>query len=124
MNPLNCELSIGNYVNIEQTTYRVVEIRDDRIAAVWISGGSAEITSDWLPIKLTRETLTNLGFEEAGFSSLLDGSNKRIVWGIDLQFTALREIEGNFFYHDVNIEYVHQLQNIHYLETKTHLKWI
>lgn len=75
------------------------------------------------PIRLTRELLREAGFYEPDRSSANELEMHIRVWESENRYLVLdvREIDGvtKYFFLGAELEYFHQLQNLHYTLTNT-----
>ena len=110
----NKDLRIGNYINYEQTTHRIIELSEDTCTSEWNKAERpdpythpySEITG----IPLTEKWLLKLG--------MINNSNE---WSIkSKEITFILENFNNKYYYTGGegvilsepINYVHQLQNL------------
>lgn len=121
------ELRIGNYININRQTYSVVEIKTTTIISTTVNGDIFKnelnikqvkpiaITKEWLSkldLKLRYETddYTMHQFGDTEFDIIYDFAKLENKFSITF--------EGNPI---AFVEYIHELQNFHFLLTKVQL---
>ena len=119
------ELRIGSLVNYEQTTHRILTLGQTTCESICINSKSHLDTyerpyKEYAPIPLTEEWLERFGFTYEG----------RTYMGLDeftnQGFIVLREQDQYMFcyenangdYVDLEIETVHQLQNLYFALTE------
>lgn len=105
------ELRIGNYINYEQTTHVIAELHSDKVLHFWEQCTSDRYFSEYQSIKgikLSKQWLLKLGFEldEEGTAFF----HQRTGFPLTKQFTMY----AGSYIEWVKIDYVHQLQNLHF----------
>lgn len=124
------DLTIGNYINYEQTTHIVVELHKDKLIHHWIKHSNDEYVTRYdqiLSIPLTHSELENLGFNEddvflenrKGYFADTDIFVEKV--GEDYWLSEfVNEYEVIRY---VKIDFVHELQNMYYYHTKKEVKY-
>lgn len=111
------ELRVGNYV-LDSYNGKITRVNWQEIK--WIQ----ELTDRYIPIELTEEILLKSGFE-------LKGIIFRINNGFTNQFDVNYSLSRNIYYYDsskygiyneVELKYLHQLQNLYFALTGEELK--
>jgi hypothetical protein len=118
------ELRIGNYVNIEGDVVKVKEIYEKSIHYA-NSEYESFATEDFIqPIELTEEILVKIGFEKFVKSFRMELSGCRLDYFIDKTLYIYKKHTNCCLIKDLEIkcEYIHQLQNAHYLLTNEELE--
>lgn len=129
------QLRLGNYVMYEQTTHVVTAMSRTLIETEWAGGTEnyIHLPEELDPIPLTEEVLLRCGFEkdnykkghigidyksgEMTFDFVLEEPGFMGEW--DKHYTF--ELPGHRF---VNVEYLHQLQNIFFAITGKELEYV
>ena len=116
------ELRIGNWVNLKDiiTTYQKVIMIDSEVNVIQCQNDIHSPLEDYEPIPLTEEILSGWGFEyddingDSGYwqKRPTDSGLFRILLGED----------GFVYDYQVDIKYVHQLQNLYFALTNEELK--
>jgi hypothetical protein len=124
------EFRIGNLIN-----YRIVDKMDERQEWLEVSeidyddlrifGIKDKIDNDYQPIPLTEEWLLKFGIKNANFIHEIKPQIVHI-YSINKWFFAINE-DGNIRMlhpvNEINIKYVHQLQNLYFALTGTELEY-
>lgn len=147
------ELRIGNYVYYEHTTHIVSGVHENKVYSWWVKDGEPvieykakdisgtqvenpymDVVSQYKPIPLTEEWLLRFGFVN------IDKGNNNFITYTDSEHNYYLQIDvrrkdGKYLILDnsfddlrafsmIDIEYVHQLQNIYYCLTGEELNYI
>ena len=147
------ELRIGNYVYYEHTTHIVSGVHGNKVYSWWVKDGEPvieyeakdisgtqvenpymDVVSQYKPIPLTEEWLLKFGFVN------IDKGNNDFITYTDSEHNYylqndVRKKDGKYLILDnsfddlrafsmIDIEYVHQLQNIYYCLTGEELNYI
>ena len=117
------ELMYGNkllFLNEVVTFSNISQIREDGI--FWIKTIEPKIDSKsfhFKPIPLTEEWLLKFGFFKYNNAYVLEKPSENIM---NFKFSIWNDFTYNSSEFPVELKYVHQLQNLHFALTGTHLK--
>ena len=117
------ELMYGNkllFLNEVVTFSNISQIREDGI--FWIKTIESKIDSKsfhFKPIPLTEEWLLKFGFFKHNNAYVLEKPNENIM---NFKFSIWSDFTYNSSEFPVELKYVHQLQNLYFALTGTHLK--
>lgn len=108
------ELMIGNLVMYEQTTHIVTEIRKDTVCSRWINQSLEELDyecsfEELKPILITEEIIKKFGFQWKNHGLRKDNF---VIREYGDGFAVFLSMES--FNFKIDIEYVHQLQNLYF----------
>ena len=116
------ELMYGNkllFLNEVVTFSNISQIREDGI--FWIKTIEPKIDSKsfhFKPIPLTEEWLLKFGFFKYNNAYVLEKPSENIM---NFKFSIWNDFTYNSSEFPVELKYVHQLQNLHFALTGTHL---
>ena len=116
------ELMYGNkllFLNEVVTFSNISQIREDGI--FWIKTIEPKIDSKsfhFKPIPITEEWLLKFGFFKHNNAYVLEKPNENIM---NFKFSIWNDFTYNSSEFPVELKYVHQLQNLHFALTGTHL---
>ena len=117
------ELMYGNkllFLNEVVTFSHISQIREDGV--FWIKTIESKIDSKsfhFKPIPITEEWLLKLGFFKYNNAYVLEKPNENIM---NFKFSIWSDFTYNSSEFPVELKYVHQLQNLYFALTGTHLK--
>lgn len=117
------ELMYGNkllFLNEVVTFSHISQIREDGI--FWIKTIESKIDSKsfhFKPIPITEEWLLKFGFFKHNNAYVLEKPNENIM---NFKFSIWSDFTYNSSEFPVELKYVHQLQNLYFALTGTHLK--
>mgnify|MGYP003463071804 FL=1 len=117
------ELMYGNkllFLNEVVTFSNISQIREDGI--FWIKTIESKIDSKsfhFKPIPITEEWLLKFGFFKHNNAYVLEKPNENIM---NFKFSIWSDFTYNSSEFPVELKYVHQLQNLYFALTGTHLK--
>ena len=117
------ELMYGNkllFLNEVVTFSHISQIREDGI--FWIKTIESKIDSKsfhFKPIPITEEWLLKFGFFKYNNAYVLEKPNENIM---NFKFSIWSDFTYNSSEFPVELKYVHQLQNLYFALTGTHLK--
>ena len=117
------ELMYGNkllFLNEVVTFSHISQIREDGI--FWIKTIESKIDSKsfhFKPIPITEEWLLKFGFFKHNNAYVLEKPNENIM---NFKFSVWSDFTYNSSEFPVELKYVHQLQNLYFALTGTHLK--
>ena len=117
------ELMYGNkllFLNEVVTFSHISQIREDGI--FWIKTIEPKIDSKsfhFKPIPITEELLLRFGFFKYNNAYVLEKPNENIM---NFKFSIWSDFTYNSSEFPVELKYVHQLQNLYFALTGTHLK--
>ena len=123
------ELRIGNLVNYEQKTHRIIGINQTECESIWVNSKThldvyTHKYSQTEPIPITEEWLLKFGFTEYAdyYIYLHDFQNQSII----VKFFAGSWVFYQGFLNDFNeltgVKYIHQLQNLYFALTGQQLE--
>ena len=117
------ELMYGNkllFLNEVVTFSHISQIREDGI--FWFNTIESKIDSKsfhFKPIPITEEWLLKFGFFKHNNAYVLEKPNENIM---NFKFSIWSDFTYNSSEFPVELKYVHQLQNLYFALTGTHLK--
>jgi len=117
------ELMYGNkllFLNEVVTFSHISQIREDGV--FWIKTIESKIDSKsfhFKPIPITEEWLLKFGFFKYNNAYVLEKPNENIM---NFKFSIWSDFTYNSSEFPVELKYVHQLQNLYFALTGTHLK--
>jgi len=117
------ELMYGNkllFLNEVVTFSHISQIREDGV--FWIKTIESKIDSKsfhFKPIPITEEWLLKFGFFKHNNAYVLEKPNENIM---NFKFSIWSDFTYNSSEFPVELKYVHQLQNLYFALTGTHLK--
>ena len=128
------ELMLGNYVEFENQLHQVIGITDDEINLSRKSDSGRSNITYWVgiysvkPILLSKYWCKDLSYSviSESWASYKYGFVGNHIFNSDLNFVLRKTTKdaGNFFRGDLQLKYVHQLQNLHFSLTGTHLQLV
>ena len=117
------ELMYGNkllFLNEVVTFSHISQIREDGV--FWIKTIESKIDSKsfhFKPIPITEEWLLKFGFFKYNNAYVLEKTNENIM---NFKFSIWSDFTYNSSEFPVELKYAHQLQNLYFALTGTHLK--
>ena len=120
LNMKTSELRIGNIINYEATTHIVKGIKEDIVYSYWHKDDRrldlfGSHISEHKPIKITEEWLLKLGFNKCNYKTVYHAPNSTIFLlnGRAVKHYKRQDVEYfRMVREDVNIKYIHELQNL------------
>jgi len=128
------DLRIGNYVYYEHTTHIVSGVHGNKVYSWWVKDGEPvieyeakdisgtqvenpymDVVSQYEPIPLTEEWLMKFG---GTYKSYGYGDDEWKSWNIDGESFRQNGNGITFTSGDIDIDYVHELQNLFYVLNK------
>lgn len=118
------ELRIGNYLNGKQGHVTVTEIRGNNSVKIQDNTSSFYVGTCLLPIPLTEEWLFKLGFK-----LVFAGSGDGYLYSVGEKCNTMELIDRGYGFKyntfnacEIEIKYVHQLQNLYFALTGVELQ--